>query len=40
MADISKLDDISKLQTYEEYIAYNITEWEARAWNMERSDGK
>lgn len=29
MADISKFDDISKLQTYEDYIANNITEWEA-----------
>lgn len=28
MADISNLDDISKLQTYEDYIANNITEWE------------
>lgn len=31
MADISKLDDISKLQTYEDYIANNITEWEAES---------
>ena len=31
MADISKLDDISKLQTYEDYIADNITEWEAES---------
>lgn len=31
MADISKIDDISKLQTYEEYIADNITEWEAES---------
>lgn len=29
MADISKLDNISKLQNYEDYIANNITEWEA-----------
>ena len=29
MADISKFDDISKLQAYEDYIADNITEWEA-----------
>ena len=29
MADISKLDNISKLQSYEDYIADNITEWEA-----------
>lgn len=29
MADISKFDDISKLQSYEDYIANNITEWEA-----------
>ena len=29
MADISKFDDISKLQTYEDYIANNIAEWEA-----------
>lgn len=29
MADISKLDDISKLQSYEDYIANNITEWES-----------
>lgn len=28
MADISKFDDISKLQNYEDYIADNITEWE------------
>ena len=27
MADISKFDDVSKLQTYEDYIANNITEW-------------
>ena len=26
MADISKFDDISKLQTYEDYIANNITD--------------
>ena len=31
MADISKLDDISKLQNYEDYIADNITEWEAES---------
>ena len=31
MADISKLDDISKLQSYEDYIANNITEWEAES---------
>ena len=31
MADISKLDNISKLQTYEDYIANNITEWEAES---------
>ena len=31
MADISKLDDISKLKTYEDYIANNITEWEAES---------
>ena len=31
MADISKFDDISKLQTYEDYIANNITEWEAES---------
>ena len=31
MADISKFDDISKLQNYEEYIANNITEWEAES---------
>lgn len=31
MADISKLDDISKLQNYEDYIANNITEWEAES---------
>ena len=29
MADISKFDDISKLQTHEDYIANNITEWES-----------
>ena len=29
MADISKFDDISKLQTYEDYIANNLTEWES-----------
>ena len=29
MADISKFDDVSKLQTHEDYIANNITEWEA-----------
>ena len=31
MADISKLDDISKLQAYEDYIANNLTEWEAES---------
>ena len=31
MADISKIDDISKLQSYEDYIANNITEWEAES---------
>lgn len=31
MADISKFDDISNLQTYEDYIANNITEWEAES---------
>ena len=31
MADISKFDDISKLQNYEDYIADNITEWEAES---------
>ena len=31
MADISKLDKISKLQSYEDYIANNITEWEAES---------
>lgn len=31
MADISKFDDISKLRTYEDYIANNITEWEAES---------
>lgn len=31
LADISKLDDISKLQTYEDYIANNITEWETES---------
>lgn len=31
MADISRLDDISKLQNYENYIANNITEWEAES---------
>jgi hypothetical protein len=31
MADISKFDDISKLQDYEDYIANNITEWEAES---------
>lgn len=31
MTDISKLDGISKLQTYEDYIANNITEWEAES---------
>jgi hypothetical protein len=31
MADISKFDDISKLQTYVDYIASNITEWEAES---------
>lgn len=34
MADISKLDDISKLQNYEDYIANNITEWEAESIAM------
>ena len=29
MADISKFDDISKLQSYEDYIANNLTEWES-----------
>ena len=29
MANISKFDDISKLQSYEDYIASNLTEWEA-----------
>lgn len=31
MADISKFDNISKLQSYEDYIADNITEWEAES---------
>lgn len=31
MADISKLDKISKLQSYEDYIANNLTEWEAES---------
>lgn len=31
MANISKFDDISKLQTYEDYIANNITEWETES---------
>lgn len=31
MADISKFDDISKLQTYEDYVANNIAEWEAES---------
>ena len=31
MADISKFDDISKLQNYEDYIANNIIEWEAES---------
>ena len=31
MADISKFDDISKLETYEDYIANNLTEWEAES---------
>ena len=31
MADISKFDNISKLQSYEDYIAKNITEWEAES---------
>ena len=31
MADISKFDDISKLETYEDYIANNITEWESES---------
>ena len=31
MADISKFDDISKLQSYEDYIANNIIEWEAES---------
>lgn len=31
MADISKFDDISKIQTYEDYIANNITEWESES---------
>ena len=34
MADISKFDDISKLQNYEDYIANNITEWEAESIAM------
>ena len=31
MADISKLDKISKLQSYQDYIANNLTEWEAES---------
>lgn len=31
MADISKFDDISKLQNYEDYSANNIAEWEAES---------
>ena len=31
MADISKFDDVSRLQTYQDYIANNITEWEAES---------
>ena len=31
MADISKFDDISKLQSYEDCIANNITEWESKS---------
>ena len=31
MADISRLDKISKLQSYEDYIANNLTEWEAES---------
>lgn len=31
MADISKFDDVSKLQAYEDYIANNITEWETES---------
>ena len=31
MTDISKFDDISKFQNYEDYIANNITEWEAES---------
>lgn len=31
MADISKFDDVSKLQGYEDYIANNIHEWEAES---------
>ena len=31
MADISKFDNISKLQVYEDYIANNLTEWEAES---------
>lgn len=31
MADISKFDDVSELQAYEDYIASNITEWEAES---------
>ena len=31
MADISKFDNISKLHSYEDYIANNITEWEAES---------
>ena len=31
MADISKFDDISKSQSYEDYIANNLTEWEAES---------
>ena len=31
MADISKFDAVSKLQTYEDYIANNLAEWEAES---------
>ena len=31
MADISKFDDVSKLQAYEDYIASNITDWESES---------
>ena len=31
MADISKLDNISKLQSYEDHIANNLTEWETES---------